>query len=304
MGNRLCGKHSASEESFERPPIEPSTLHGIMGQSSSHDATSKESPLPSSHPLDGVFTRYTEQDGEGVMTGPGFQQFFEEVGVDLADLLSLYVAFRFKAFAAGTFTRDEFVKGMQSVGCSSVEELKAFIPELRKKMEIPREFSKFHNYVFDISRDSVEQRSIRIGVAVPLLELLLVGRYSLGRPFVEFLGHHRPADGRGGVMTRDEWNSVLPFMQRYPSVESLADYSIDEAWPVLLDDFVESLRGGEGAATEMTPPKQHVAACFCSLISLFVHKGRWAQAPIIQQAYSASCPSHRAPSSSCVPSFW
>ena len=75
-----------------------------------------------------------------------------------------------------------------------------------------------------------------IETAKAMLALLLGKSWILYSQFDEFL--HQPKAPR--VINKDQWNNIYEF-SRTISVD-LSNYSIDGAWPVLLDDFVDFLQ--------------------------------------------------------------
>jgi DCN1-like protein 4/5 len=75
-----------------------------------------------------------------------------------------------------------------------------------------------------------------IETAKAMLSLLLCKTWPLYADFAEFL--NLPKAPR--VINKDQWFNILEF-SRTINVD-LSNYSIDGAWPVLLDDFVEYLQ--------------------------------------------------------------
>lgn len=74
-----------------------------------------------------------------------------------------------------------------------------------------------------------------IETAKAMLSLLLKKSWPLFPEFEEFL--QQPKAPR--VINKDQWNNIYEF-SRTINVD-LSNYSIDGAWPVLLDDFVDFL---------------------------------------------------------------
>lgn len=74
-----------------------------------------------------------------------------------------------------------------------------------------------------------------IETAKAMLSLLLSKSWPLFSDFAEFL--EQPKAPR--VINKDQWNNIFEF-SRTINID-LSNYSIDGAWPVLLDDFVEYL---------------------------------------------------------------
>jgi len=75
-----------------------------------------------------------------------------------------------------------------------------------------------------------------IETAKAMLALLLCKSWTLYSDFAEFL--EQPKAPR--VINKDQWNNIFEFSRTINN--DLSNYSIDGAWPVLLDDFVEYLQ--------------------------------------------------------------
>lgn len=75
-----------------------------------------------------------------------------------------------------------------------------------------------------------------IETAKAMLSLLLSKSWPLYCEFAEFL--NQPKAPR--VINKDQWNNIFEF-SRTINID-LSNYSIDGAWPVILDDFVEFLQ--------------------------------------------------------------
>lgn len=75
-----------------------------------------------------------------------------------------------------------------------------------------------------------------IETAKAMLSLLLNKTWALFAEFEEFL--QEPKSPR--VINKDQWNNIYEFSRTINL--DLSNYSIDGAWPTLLDDFVDFLQ--------------------------------------------------------------
>jgi hypothetical protein len=64
------------------------------------------------------------------MEGEGIQKFFEDLGVDPMDPVTLLVSRYMKAETMGFYTQQEFETGMKALNCSTTQELKHMMPKL------------------------------------------------------------------------------------------------------------------------------------------------------------------------------
>lgn len=73
-----------------------------------------------------------------------------------------------------------------------------------------------------------------IETAKAMLQLLLSKAWPLYSDFAEFM-----QQTKARVINKDQWNNIFEFSKTIHT--DLSNYSIDGAWPVLLDDFVDFL---------------------------------------------------------------
>ncbi|TMW60859.1 hypothetical protein Poli38472_000901 [Pythium oligandrum] len=178
------------------------------------------------------FDQYADPDEEDTITEEGVVQFCEDIGVDLEDIVVLVIAWKMEAALMGTFTKKEWTQGMKALRCDSVDSLKAQIPKLRQLIDDDRDFKPFYSFCFAFSKEA-GQRSLGIEIATPMWELLLKNRYpKLTTDWLAFLNEKNPCKG----VTRDTWDLLLDFFVKVQ--ESYGNYDENEAWPVLIDDFM------------------------------------------------------------------
>ena len=109
-----------------------------------------------------------------------------------------------------------------------------------------RHFRELWAFAFTICKEERSHRSIKAEYAAPVLRVLCADRFpKLGVPFCDFFEEVRPAGGGlAAHMKRDEWEQLFHFLAKYGAVfnganGSLEGYDEADAWPCLIDDFVE-----------------------------------------------------------------
>ena len=109
-----------------------------------------------------------------------------------------------------------------------------------------RHFRQLWAFAFKICKEERSHRSIKAEYAAPVLRVLCADRFpKLGTRFCDFFEEVRPAGGGlAAHMKRDEWEQLFHFLGKYGSVfcgahGKLEGYDEADAWPVLIDDFVE-----------------------------------------------------------------
>ena len=135
----------------------------------------------------------------------------------------------------GIYKKEEFIQGMTTLGCDSIEKLRTKIPILRRELTDSYKFKGIYNFVYGFSRES-GVRNLPLDSAVQLWRLLLSQRFPILETWISFLENRE----RKYDVSKDTWEMLLDFLEIYEK-EGLAGYDPSGAWPVLIDEFVEEL---------------------------------------------------------------
>ncbi|RLN73847.1 hypothetical protein BBJ28_00019631, partial [Nothophytophthora sp. Chile5] len=162
----------------------------------------------------------------------GILKFCEDIGVDPQDIVVLVIAWKMEAAYMCAFTRKEWMAGMEAMDCDSAAKITAKIPQLREAIANEGEFKKFYSFCFGFSKEP-GQKSLSVDIATAMWELLLSARFvKLTADWLAFLEAKKPVKG----VTRDTWDLLLDFFVKVR--ESYDNYDENEAWPVLIDDYM------------------------------------------------------------------
>jgi len=181
------------------------------------------------------FDKYhKEQNGDIGVTG--MEQFCTDLGVDPSDQVMLIIAWQMKAKTMCVFTRDEWMAGMTSMGCDTLEGLKGSFDTLKAQLADAAAFKDYYSFCFGFAKEpGPSVRSIPIDVANAMWQLTLAGRFKHLDAWTEFLEKRKEK-----AITKDVWDMLLTFHTDIKP--DLSNFDDDGAWPVCLDDFVEHLR--------------------------------------------------------------
>jgi len=83
-------------------------------------------------------------------------------------------------------------------------------------------------------------RRVSVATACALWEALLVSEIPCAKDWVAFVRSKRTAAGGNATVSLDEWLMFLEFATTID--ESFSNHNANEAWPSLIDEFVESQR--------------------------------------------------------------
>lgn len=151
------------------------------------------------------------------------------------DPVILVISKYFNAQTMGLYRKEEFVQGMQLLGCDTTDKLKAKLPVLRRELSDPVKFKSVYLFVFTFSRE-VGVRNLPMENAIQLWRLLLADRFAIVEVWIRFL---ESRDKKYDI-SKDTWDMLYDFLEGYER-EGLASYDPYGAWPVLIDEFVEEL---------------------------------------------------------------
>lgn len=179
------------------------------------------------------FNKYSDSSQ---MVGPsGVEKLCIDMEVQPEDIVMLVLSWKLNAENMGFYKLSEWKSGMASLECDNVNKLKNRIPAMRAMLKDPVTFKKIYRYAFDFSRDK-EQKSLDIETGKAMLTLLLADTWRLIPEFVKFLDQSRYK-----IINRDQWNSLLEFIKTVDT-NDFTGYDDEGAWPVMLDEFVESYK--------------------------------------------------------------
>lgn len=192
-----------------------------------------KSPKTSKGPGSKCFEAYKTSDNH--MGAEGVQKLFEDLGVDPTDPVALVLAYHCGAQTMGEFTEAEFQRGLGALGCNTMLQLKAKIPALRQELLPGRSLQKIYAFTFEYTLDEGTRR-IPVELAVALWGMLLPpATFPHMGPFLAWMGEKEE------YVKRDLWSEVWSFATTVKP--DLSNYDDNPAWPVLLDEYVETQRG-------------------------------------------------------------
>lgn len=186
--------------------------------------------------LGDFFNKYASSDNANEMDANGIAQLCEDIQVDSDDPVMLLIAYKCKAERGLIFTKDEWIRGMQAVGCNSVDALKATIPTLKMQLEKDNDlFRQVYLFAFDYIKYP-NPKSLPLESALELWRILLPNRFVLLAQWLEYVSKNHKHS-----ITKDEWRFLPDFARTVPvdDPSKLPPPKEDSAMPTLIDSFTE-----------------------------------------------------------------
>ncbi|CAL8463971.1 g3506 [Coccomyxa elongata] len=199
-------------------------------------------PQTSENALQQLYRHYQDAQSDMILA-EGVEQLCHDLQVSPEDPVMLVLSWHFRAATMCEFSKEEFMEGMVSLRCDSIQKLQRKLPGLRAELQDDRKFKEIYIYTYSFALDK-GKKCMPQETAIALWRLLFsVKPWPLLDTWCEFLEqHHKRA------ISRDTWAQLLDFAQAVR--EDLSNFEDSgTAWPYLLDDFVEYMRNGKTLAS-------------------------------------------------------
>eukprot|EP00736_Rhodelphis_marinus_P001654 Rmarinus@m.29207 len=181
-----------------------------------------------------LFEQYKDASSD-IMGVEGMEQFCRDLQIDPTDILMLILAWKFNARTMCEFSREEFMHGMQRLGCDSIESLRSKFPALRSSITESETFRQIYVFAFQFLCEGEKQKSIPLDQAIAMWRIILVHRFSDVESWISFLEKANPKG-----IPLDTWKMYLHFKETVKP--DLSNYDPAGAWPLLIDEYVEHLQ--------------------------------------------------------------
>eukprot|EP01105_Mastigella_eilhardi_P028111 TRINITY_DN903_c0_g1_i5.p1 TRINITY_DN903_c0_g1~~TRINITY_DN903_c0_g1_i5.p1 ORF type:complete len:250 (-),score=59.46 TRINITY_DN903_c0_g1_i5:106-855(-) len=238
-----CPGHVVKDHSTP-PPVADATTPD-MSVTRAH--TEPEKPLekapensPAKQPekkvIDAMFEAFAQ--GEEKIGPDGAEELCRQLEIEPDNVLALVLAWKFGAKENGYFTRDEFVNGMKSLGCSSISQLRKQLDSINVSLNSNlADMHQLYQFAFEYCKLQPEQKLIENTIAATMINLALDKRP--GFKHVERWCAFLSAEGVPSVkaVNKDQWDCFFDFSRQVP--DDLANWHSDDPWPCLFDEFVK-----------------------------------------------------------------
>ncbi|KAH1101729.1 hypothetical protein GLYMA_13G155900v4 [Glycine max] len=189
--------------------------------------------------IDKLFESYANKS-LGLIDPDGIEALCKDVHVDHTDVRMLILAWKLKAEKQGYFSKDEWQKGLKCLGADTLPKLRKAINGLKKEVTVPECFEDFYSYAFQYCLTE-KQRSVDIETICELLNVVLRSEFPTQ---VNLLTEYLKIQNDYRALNIDHWRNFYRFFKEV-SLTDLRSYDSSQAWPVILDNFVDWLKEKE-----------------------------------------------------------
>merc|ERR1712108_80688 len=157
-----------------------------------------------------------------------------DLHVSPMDPVMLVLSYHCRAVQMGVYTRDEFFGGMKRLGCDDVVKLRAKLEELRGELQDRAACKEIYAHTFQSALDPGQKR-LPVQMCLEFWKLLLKPHFALLDTWISFVEQRRK-----NTISKDTWMMLYDFSSEVKL--DLSSYDMNGAWPVLIDEFVETVR--------------------------------------------------------------
>lgn len=181
-----------------------------------------------------LFEVYKDKD-EDYILADGVERFCMDLEVKPEEFTVLVLAWKFGAETMCEFSRTEFVQGCKSMKVDSIKGIQSKFPDLLAEVQDKHAFKDLYRWSYKFGLDTASgQRTLPTDMAISMWKLVFSQREPpVLQRWLEFLEKHTSIRG----IPKDTWDMFLNFVEQVG--DDLSSYDDTEAWPSLLDDFVE-----------------------------------------------------------------
>ncbi|KAL0228438.1 hypothetical protein RCL1_004581 [Eukaryota sp. TZLM3-RCL] len=167
------------------------------------------------------------------ITFTGFQELAETVQVPPGDIRWLIFLWKASAKTMGAVTRDEFLEGCRVFKSINLPHFQQKLADATELITSPDAFRSFYKWLFNYLKEDPSHKSIALDNAELAWRMVLLDKWDWLEDFIEFLRSQTKVKN----INSDLWNQLYSFITVVGT--NLSIYSSDDAWPTVIDSFVE-----------------------------------------------------------------
>jgi len=210
-----------------------------------------------------IFNKYQDVNEPDMMFAPGIKALCHDLNIHPENPRMLILAWKMDATVMCRFTRAEFLRGLSAMGVDTVPAMSCRLVVAAQEVRATfTSFTELYKWSFNFALDKeARQRCLPLDMAVAIWRIVFAVHTATPPPLLEpwlaFL-EQRPMSF---PITRDQWSYFLKFL--FVIGDDLNKYSEDDAWPNVIDDFVEHLKYRQSQTVGSNTQRKEDESMFC-----------------------------------------
>eukprot|EP00825_Cyclidium_porcatum_P049250 TRINITY_DN8462_c0_g1_i2.p1 TRINITY_DN8462_c0_g1~~TRINITY_DN8462_c0_g1_i2.p1 ORF type:complete len:184 (-),score=44.30 TRINITY_DN8462_c0_g1_i2:334-885(-) len=165
----------------------------------------------------------------------GILKLLEDLQLSEEDTSLLVFAYHCGAKKNGEFSRAEFEKGLNKLQINNLQQFKNIIPQFKIFLNTDQNYKEVYKFLFEFTK---EVKHVKFDNAIYIWKVFLLPRFKIVAKWIDFLENLDKS--KKNDISQDLWNMVLDFCLTIK--DDISNYDPNNAWPYLIDEFVESLQ--------------------------------------------------------------
>jgi DCN1-like protein 3 len=186
-----------------------------------------------------LFEHYSDSVEEECIAVSGIERLCADLNIEPEDFRVLLFAWQCGAQTMCRLTRAEFVAGCKRLHADTTSAISSRLPFVIDDIRCDRsKFRDLYRWSYGFALDSADlQRTLPLDMAIAMWRLVFSGMNTTPTVLPQWFEYLEKRNGDVRVISRDTWEMFLVFVETVG--DDLGSYNDCEAWPTLLDDFVE-----------------------------------------------------------------
>jgi len=205
---------------------------GVLPAAVASAGTGSKAAAKELEKIDALFFHYADRLEDNCIGPDGVETLCQDLGIATSDVRILLLAWKLQASRQGYFSLEEWRRGLKSMRVDSIDKLKKAFPALQQEVASQYLFRDFYTFSFQYCLTEPRQKTLDLETSCQMLELVL-GQRPLVLSFIQFLEEQSEYK----AMNLDQWTAFLRLCDELKP--DFSNYDENQAWPLLLDNFVE-----------------------------------------------------------------
>jgi len=196
-----------------------------------------------SSPEETLFEAYQDESKENIDPF-GMEKLLNDLQISAESFETLCLCYKFGAQKMGYFSKEEFLSGLKNMNAQSIPQIQKYLKGVNREFNDPNNFKSLYEFAFKFCKgENKDTRTIDLEAGREMLKCVLGGKYEITTKFAEYLQRCSYKS-----LNLDQWKMFYEFAKKVKP--DLSDFSENDCWPVIIDDFVEWMRKRDTATTE------------------------------------------------------